>query len=173
MVRQASLRVVGLALVAGTAIACSSQSFDPAAPADLKGQYSINITNGANGCQFANWTEGAQTANIGFKLDQTNSSLAGTVQGAAGIYLQLVAGTDTFTGTINGVSFSLSAAGRNYKDAGCTYNVVAIIDGKQVGKDGVEGTITYKYISAVGAACGIKATACTTVQSFNGARPPT
>ncbi len=172
MARQASLRVIALVLAAGAAVACSSQTFDPA-PANLKGQYSINITNGANACQFANWQEGAQTSNIGFALSQTNTSLAGTVQGAAGIYLQLVAGTDTFTGTISGVTFSLSAAGRNYKDPGCTYNVVAVIDGKQVGKDGVEGTITYKYINAVGASCGIKATACTSVQNFNGSRPPT
>ena len=82
MARQASLRILAVVLAAGAAVACSSQTFDPA-PANLKGQYSINITNGTNGWQFANWTEGAQKSGIGVKVDQSNAARGGTGPGDA------------------------------------------------------------------------------------------
>lgn len=174
MARQALARVLAFALVAGTAVACSSQSFDTT-PTNFAGTYTVNLTNGANGCQFPNFTEGAQTSNINIVLSQTNATLVGSVQGLAGAYLNLVAGTSTFTGNIVATTFSLSAAGKHYDDkpGPCSYNVVAIIDGKQSAKDAIEGTITYKYIDLVGSACPPKTTTCTTVQNFNGTRPPT
>ncbi len=168
------VRLSAVLVLAGTAIACSASTYDTT-PVNFAGTYTVNLTNGKNDCQLANWTEGAQTSGISIVMSQTNTTLIGTVQGIPGAYLKLIAGTDTFNGNISSNTFSLSAAGKHYDDkpGPCSYNVVAIIDGKQSAKDAIEGTITYKYIDLVGAACAPKTTTCTSVQSFNGTRPPT
>src|SRR5262245_10087305 len=62
-------------------------------PADVAGQYTINVTSGPNGCQFPNWTEGAMTTNIDFTITQDSkdpTKITGTLGGLAGTYADLV-----------------------------------------------------------------------------------
>src|SRR5262245_52233176 len=68
------------------------------APADVTGHYTINVTSGPNGCQFANWTEGAMTTNIDFTITQDikdPTMITGTLGGLAGTYADLVLGSHT------------------------------------------------------------------------------
>ena len=59
------------ALLAGVLAACSSS------PVDVTGDYSVQLTNGSNGCMFANYTVGNMTMDVPVTVTQTRvSSLA-------------------------------------------------------------------------------------------------
>src|SRR5262245_57064299 len=68
-------------------------------PADVAGDYSISLTNGENGCDFANWMEGETATNVPVVITQGSEGeedqATAVVNGAAGTYLDLVLGSRT------------------------------------------------------------------------------
>src|SRR5437763_1620027 len=90
--------------------ACSSTSSN-GAPADVSGNYTVLVTNRANGCAFANWTEGSKSANIPFAITQNGTTVSGSVGGLSGAYIAIVLGTNTFSGTAAGSTISMTATG--------------------------------------------------------------
>ena len=153
--------------------ACSAQTFTPAT-ANAAGSYTIALTNDVNDCQLGNWTQGNTSSGIPFDVTQNGTSIVGKVGGGAGLVIAVWLGSAQFTGTVTGNQVVLTnLSNKPAKDGLCDYNTQAKIDGTLSG-DVLTGTITYSYIPANGTAgaCGFRNT-CTSVQKFNGTRPPT
>jgi hypothetical protein len=141
------------------------------APANVTGTYTTNLTNGANGCMFSNWTEGNVTSGIPIMLTQSGTAVTGTVMGAAATYLDVLLGSHVFVGNVSGHELDLVLHGsRSATTGGCTAMANAEIHGTLVG-DTLTGTITYSAVTNHDPSCGYLET-CTSTQSFNGVRPP-
>ncbi|CAN5369065.1 hypothetical protein BH09MYX1_BH09MYX1_63440 [soil metagenome] len=120
---------------------------------------------------FQNWTVGESKTGIPFDVNQNGVDVSGKISGWIGGFLNFIAGTDTLIGTVSANVFTMKILSKEATDAGCTSKVQIKADGKLVG-DAVDGTLTYSYIIiSGGAACSTKST-CTSVQTFNGTRPP-
>ena len=141
-------------------------------PANVAGDYAVNLTNKDNGCAFPNWTVGQMTSNIAMTIVQSGSDVTATVGGLGGAFLVAVLGSASFTGTASGNSIDLTLFGtRNATQGSCSYTVNAEIDG-QIGGDLLEGTIDYKTATNGSPDCGALQ-GCASEQAFNGTRPPT
>ena len=169
-----SVAVVSVLIAGAVGLgACSAQTFTPA-PVNAAGSYSISVTKDINDCQFANWVQGDTASGIPFDITQSGTSIVGTLGGVAGVFAALALGSAQFNGTVTGNDLVLTdLSNKPTKDAGCDYNTQAKVNGTLNG-DVVTGTITYSFIPANGTAgaCGFRNT-CTSVQKFNGTRPPT
>ena len=140
--------------------------------ADVTGDYSVAVTNGANGCDLANWTEGSSAQNISVQITQDGDSVSADVGGATRVVLDLWLGGHVFTGTVDGDDLSLRLTGSNAQSSGnCAYTYDAVLDATVDG-DTLTGTIRYEAQTNGGTDCGTL-TGCATVQDFNGTRPPT
>ena len=161
------LLVPGLVVVA---VACSSSSDLP--PEDLTGSYTINVTNRENGCNFQNWTVGQSSANIPFTITQQGSNgITGSVGGAAGLYLDAILATHTFSGSVSGPTGTMTATGsRSLSQGNCAYtlNANAVIS---LSGNTINGSITYVPQTNKGSDCGVLNT-CTSRQELSGSRPP-
>jgi len=169
-------RSLVLVALAGVLAACSSQSFD-STPTNFAGSYTINLTNDANACALGNWEVGKSTPSLPFTVTQAagGQDINGTLGGGAGIYLKVVTGTDTLTGSAAVGSFTMSTTTNDLQDAQeqtCKYRLIVKAEGTQTAKDAIAGTITYSVISVTGT-CTTKTVGCKSVQKFNGSRPPT
>ena len=139
-------------------------------PVDAAGTYTIALTNQANECMLANWTEGDSTSNIEVVISQSGSSATADVGGLAGTYLDLILGSSSFNGEVDGDELNLLLIGTTEGTApGCTYTVDAYLDAELDG-DVLTGTITYRP-NPIEGTCGVLET-CSNVQAFNGTRPP-
>lgn len=164
-----SALMVGVSLLG----ACSAETFTPAI-VNAAGSYSIALTYGINDCQLGSWTQGATSSGLPFDITQNGTSIVGTLGGAVGIITVVWLGSAQFSGTVTGNDLVLTNLSNTpAKDGPCEYNVQAKVEGKLNG-DVVTGTITYSDIPANGtaSACTFRNT-CTSVQKFNGTRPPT
>lgn len=153
--------LAALAVVAG----CSGE------PADVAGNYSVAVTNGQNGCNFDNWTEGEATANIPVVVTQDGVEVSAEVQGIVGGFLGLWLGSNVYTGEIDGNSLQLTLYGDNSTTVGnCTYTInstmVADFD-----NDVLRGQLRYQAATNGNPDCAALQ-GCVTIQEFNGARPP-
>lgn len=158
--------VVGLVLLPG----CGSDSFNTP-PADFSGTYSVAVTNGANGCNFQNWTVGENAANTPVTITQDGSNVTADVGGVPAIYYGLILGGHVFQGTVSGHSMSMSIHGTpSFKQGNCTYTVIATLTGKLDGNS-ISGNIDYSAATNGGADCGAL-DKCASTQSFAGSRPP-
>jgi hypothetical protein len=152
------------------AIALAACSDTP--PANVAGTYTVNITDEANGCNLQNWQQGNQTTGIPVAVTQTGSTAQAIVQGASGAYVNLVIGGSTFDGSVSGPHLDAALHGtRAYTMANCTYTFTATLDAT-LAKDTLSGTITYTPATNGSPDCGTLAS-CSSVQNFNGLRPPT
>lgn len=141
-------------------------------PADVAGSYTISITNGANGCALANWTEGNTSSGIAVTITQDGESVQAAVGGVAGGVLNVVLGSATFTGDVDGHDVGLSIVGTVARNQGnCAYTYDALLDGTSA-DDFLSGTIEYRARTNGGTDCGTL-TGCVSTQQFNGTRPPT
>jgi hypothetical protein len=61
----------------GLAAACGSD------PANVAGTYAMALTNRANGCAIANWTEGPIGGTVTMVVTQSGASASADVQGLA------------------------------------------------------------------------------------------
>ncbi len=156
-----SLAVLGV-------VACSGGG-GPAA--DFTGNYTVAITNKDNGCNYPNWTVGNTASGIPLTVTQSGDSVTGTVTGLTGTYMNLVLGTNTFTGSGSGATVTLTAYGtRNATSGNCAYTTNAIISATLTG-DALQGTISYTPKTNGSPDCGALAS-CASVQAMSGARPP-
>lgn len=154
-----------LVLLALLASACNDD------PADFRGDYTIALTNGDNGCGFANWTEGDTATGVQFTITQEGSAITGIIGGGTGWWATVVLGDDTFTGTVDGDSTTMTLYGTNSaQQSGCTYTVNATMNGDLDG-DYLSGTIDYRASTNGSPDCGTLEN-CLTRQMFNGTRPP-
>jgi hypothetical protein len=140
-------------------------------PANVAGNYSVNLTNKDNGCNFANWTVGQMTSGIAITVTQSGGDVTATVGGLGGAFLTAVLGSASFTGTADGNAIDLKLFGtRSATMSGCAYTVNAHLTGGIAG-DLLEGSIEYTPATNGSPDCGVLAT-CTNAQAFNGTRPP-
>lgn len=153
-------RLILLALCVG----CSSS------PANVAGDYTVAGTDRTNGCNFQNWMEG-NTFNADVTITQNGSSATATVNGAAGLALDLLLGTHTFTGSVDGNAIKLTATGTRANTSGnCTYTYNSEIDATLTG-DTLTGKINYRAATNNNSDCAT-IQGCTSYQDFNGTRPP-
>jgi hypothetical protein len=158
------------ASLASIAAACGGSSFQTQAPADISGNYSVTLTNQANGCMFANWTVGSSAQDLHIAIQQQGASASATVSGVAALVLDVILGTPTFQGAVQGESFSLTAFGSNQgKDGMCTFTIKVTMAGSIDG-DAIQGTLTYSETTNGSPACDYHST-CTSVETFAGVRP--
>ena len=146
---------------------CSS---DNEFTADVAGNYTIAITNGASTCKFDNWVEGKTTSGIGLAITQDGQKIRGTLDGVTGALFTLLFGSADFDGTIKGSSVNLTNYGsRAMQDGNCSYTYNSSVSATQ-SKDTIEGTITYATKTNDNPDCA--AVECSATQRFNGTRPP-
>lgn len=156
------LRVVGVLVLVG---GCGGE------PANVAGMWSMNVTNGENGCSIDNWTVGDTTEAVPLTLTQADATVNGSVGGTVGVGANLVFGTNQLSGLASGRHVDLRLVGRAQSSGSCAYTPVLDLSA-DVNGDTMSGTITWSYDTNSSADCGYRAT-CETVQSMNAARPPT
>lgn len=142
---------------------------------DFTGEYNTNVTNGENACNFENWTVGQSTANIPVSVTQTEEHVQAEVKGLVGLGMNLILGSATFAGTGSGISLDLALIGDVQGTRGpndeCVFTTNATLDATLNG-DLLQGTITLTPVTNGHTECA-ELNDCTSVQSFNGLRPPT
>lgn len=165
-----TVTIVGMtrfALLALVVVAACSSS-----PANVAGDYSVALTNRANGCNFQNWTVDATTQGVSVTITQQDADATATVNGVAGGYLDVVLGGHAFAGTVDGDDVDLTLFGTRSGTMGnCTYTFNAIMHGTLAG-DALSGTIDYAAKTNGNPDCA-PIEGCATVQEFAGVRPPT
>ena len=140
-------------------------------PADVAGDYTLAITNGANDCNFANWTEGDTSTGTPLTVTQSGDSITGTVGGSAGLFLDLWLGSRVYTGKVDGKTLRLTLYGSQANQTGnCTYTVNSNVRASS-SDDVLVGNIEYTAATNGNPDCATIED-CVSRQSFNGTRPP-
>lgn len=161
------MRSLFLGFVGAAALACASCS----GAANIAGDYSVSVTDGANGCNLADFTQGDTATGITVTITQSGSDATLVVGGAVGLEFEAALGSATFTGKVDGQHFELTLYGtRSYTMNSCTYTLDTTISGDEAA-DVIEGTATYKAATNGSPDCG-SIQGCSSVQTFNGTRPP-
>ena len=158
------MRSLGMILLA--CVGCSSD------PADVEGDYTIAVTNRDNGCQFANWTVGEQSASIPVTVTQSDTTVTAQIKGVTGTFVAFALGSATYTGEIDGDHLALDLFGtRSQMSGNCafTYNssIIGDVDG-----DTLTGRVEYTAATNNNPDCAA-IEGCLSYQEFNGTRPPT
>jgi hypothetical protein len=161
--------VLVLVLALGGALLGSSCS---SSPVNAAGNWSVNLTNGANGCALSNWTAGETTSGVPLTIGQSGSAVTGEIGGSTGVAAGVVFGTNQFSmGAVNGNRVDMRLTGRAASMGGCAYTPVLDLSGTISG-DTMTGSVVWSYDTNSSADCGMLAT-CESVQAMNGSRPPT
>lgn len=154
-----------LILLVGLACGCGSD------PVNAEGQYTINVTNKDNGCNFQNWTVGDSATNIGVAINQQGTSANADVMGATRVYLDLILGSHIFNGTVDGSDLDLKIAGtRSTTQGNCTLTIDSELLAT-LNRDTLTGRINYHYHGNGNTDCA-PYDGCTSYQDMNGTRPP-
>ena len=106
------------------------------------GDYTVTVTDRANGCNIPNWTAGMMTTAT-VTLTQSSNNVTAVVTGLGGLALDVGLGSHSFTGKINGSTLDLDLFGTRSNSSGnCTYTINAkiraVLDG-----DMLTGQIDY------------------------------
>jgi len=137
--------------------------------ANAAGDYSIVVTNGDNGCNFASWTAGS-TATAAVTVTQGGNNVTASVTGLGAVVLDAAIGGHAYSGKISGGDLDLRLFGSRTSTAGnCTYTfnseIHAVLD-----RDALTGHIDYVSATNNNPDCaGI--TGCRSSQEFTGTRP--
>jgi hypothetical protein len=154
-----------------TVLACSS-STTTAPPVNVTGNYTVDVTNEANGCNIGNWTQGQQSKGIPVAITQQGASVTATVTGLVGAFMVAGIGTNTFAGTLTGAVATMNATGTVQGTQGsCTFTTNASVQATFNG-DTMQGTVTYTRVPTMATSACSSLQGCQSVQSFAGARPP-
>ncbi|MEO8698640.1 MAG: hypothetical protein ABI867_01320 [Kofleriaceae bacterium] len=154
-----------LSLVMALVAACSGSD------ADVEGDYTIALTNRDNGCMFANWTVGDQTTGVPVVIGQDGSNVTATVNGGAGLVLDVALGARTYTGDIDGDDLVLELFGTRGQQMGnCSFTYNSTIDAT-LDDDSLTGRIEYRAATNGNPDCSALED-CLSFQDFNGTRPP-
>jgi hypothetical protein len=140
-------------------------------PVNAAGSWAVNVTNGANGCSLDNWTAGETTSAVPLQITQSGSVVTAVVGGATGTVADLVFGTRTFNGSVNGNDLDARLVGRAGSMGGCAFTPVIDLSA-QISGDTMMGTLVWSYDTNSNPDCGMMAT-CESIQAMNGSRPPT
>jgi hypothetical protein len=152
-------------MAALTLAACDSS------PANVAGDYTLNLTNHEDSCAFPSWTEGNSTSGVAFTITQNGSAIDGTIGGVAGAYVDALLGSKTFNGSVDGDQLTLVLHGtRAFNQGGCTYTVTGTATAT-LASDVLQGTIVYTTATNGSPDCGTLE-GCHATQVFNGTRPP-
>lgn len=162
--RLAPALVLVLGALALTPSGCTSS------PVNTAGNWSINLTNGANGCMLDNWTPGESTTGVPVTFTQSGSTVTATVSGAYATALDIYFGTHVFSGSVDGNRVDARLVGRPAGSGSCAYTPVIDLSGTITG-DNIVGQLIWSFDTNASADCGMYAT-CETDQSMNGSRPP-
>jgi hypothetical protein len=139
--------------------------------ANIAGNYNVTVTDGQNGCNFGNWTQGMMSSNIPFDITQQGTNASGTVGGVTGGLIAIVEGSATFNGTVGSNVFDLKLVGMRALSMGaCAYTINAEAVGTITG-DTITGTIDYSAMTNGSPDCGVL-TGCHSHQDFTGVRAP-
>lgn len=137
--------------------------------ADVAGNYTLAITNGASTCSFE-WEEGKEATGIALELTQQRKEIHGTIGGATGGLFTLLFGSAEFDGSISGNSLSMTNYGsRPTQQGNCSYTYNSTVQATQT-SDSIDGTITYSTKTNGNPDCS--AVECSATQKFSGSRPP-
>jgi len=142
------------------------------APAEVGGDYTVNLTNGENGCNFDNWTVGDTTTGVPLVVTQNEDQVQLDANGTGGVALDVVLGSSIWNGQVAGNNVTAALIGsRSANMGGCTYTVTVDLDASVDG-DVIEGQLIWRPVTNMHADCGVLE-GCQTLQTFNGLRPPT
>jgi len=142
------------------------------APADVAGNYTVNVTNGENECGFGGWDPDGETLAVPVVITQDGDVVQVTVEGAPGVFFDIVAGSRRFNGTVGGSHVQGDLIGSvTGRQGDCAYTITVELDA-DVSGDVIMGQLAYRPITNHHADCGVLET-CSNVQLFNGTRPPT
>lgn len=148
-------------------LACAACAGD----ADIEGNYTVALTNRDNGCALAGWTVGEQTSGVPVAIVQEGSAANATVTGVAAIGLNLLLGTNVFTGTVDGDDVRLTAVGDVALSSGnCAYTFDGVILAT-AGANSLAGRVEYRAVTNNQPDCAAIA-GCLSYQDFSGSRPP-
>lgn len=160
-----SLLVLTLSLLGAFALA-------GCAPVNAAGNWSVNLTNDANGCSLDNWTAGETTSGVPLTITQSGSSATGEVGGVTGTGATIIFGTNRFEmGTVSSNHVDLRLTGRAGSMGSCAYTPILDLSGT-INGDTMSGRVVWSYDTNSSADCGAMAT-CESIQLMNGSRPPT
>lgn len=152
--------------IAWITLACAAAA---CGDANVAGNYTAAITNGADGCSIG-WDVGEQ-ANATFTVNQSGSDVTLLVTGGAVFFFSVLLGADTFTGSVDGDDVDASLIGtRSQTSGGCVFTLNAKISATQDG-DAMNGRVEYRTATNGHADCGSRET-CVSRQDFNATRPP-
>jgi hypothetical protein len=163
---------VAVAVVPSAAACGGNSSSTTLTSADVAGSYTVDVTNGQNGCNMGGWTDGAMSTGIGVTVAQNGTQLTATVGGLVGAFLSAGLGTNTFTGPLVGESATMTATGTvQVAQGSCTFTTNATIQAAFSG-DTMQGTVTYQRVPVSTSSGCAALQGCMSVQNFSGVRPP-
>src|SRR5258708_5571877 len=154
-------------LAALLATACSgSSSTTTFTGANVSGNYTVNVTNGSNGCNMGGWTDGAMSSGIAVALSQNGTQLTATVGGVVGLFMTAGIGTNTFSGALVGSQGSMTATGTVQGAQGsCTFTTNATVNATFSG-DTMQGTVTYTRVPTAQSSGCAAIQGCQSIQNF-------
>nr|HEX4314179.1 hypothetical protein [Kofleriaceae bacterium] len=159
----------GFAYFAAAAAACVLAACS--SPANVAGNYTVDLTDEANGCNLSNFTQGQSTSGVSVSITQKDSDVTVAVTGVAGAYLMTVLGSSTFDGSVSGDGFDAKLIGTTAgHSSNCTFTFDADLHG-DLAKDSISGTIDYTPQTNGSPDCST-IMGCTSTQNFSGTRPP-
>ena len=168
MVLKARDLLIMTAVAAVGPLACGDDEDPP--PADVEGDYSVNLTNGENTCPIE-WTEGETTTGVPVTLTQNGSDVTGEITGVAGAVVDAILGQGEFEGSVSGSAISLVREGTNELPAGaCRFRIRAVLSATLSG-DTLSGTLLYTPVTDGDSECAAIET-CSATAQMNGARAP-
>jgi hypothetical protein len=157
-----SLLVLGLG-------GCDSSGEFTSDVADVAGNYTVAVTNGASSCSF-DWQEGQVSTGIELAITQDAANLHAALGGVTGALFTLLFGSPDFDGTVSGSQLELTNYGQRTSQQGnCSFTYNSVVDAKLTG-DSIEGTLT--YVSKTNGNPDCAAVECSASQRFAGSRPP-
>lgn len=138
--------------------------------ANAAGDYTVTLTDGDNGCNLPNFTNGA-TSTATVTLTQGGNDVTAVVTGVAGLALDIGLGGHSFTGKINGSDLDLHLFGTRSNTSGnCTYTLNATIRATVSGAN-LGGQIDYTSATNGNPDCST-IDKCDSFQDLSGTRAP-
>lgn len=160
------MRLPTLLVIVASSLACGGGT-----PSNFAGTYSVTVVDGANNCNMNNWTQGNSTANIPVQITQDNTLAQVTIQGLVGGLLSLLIGTNVFSGSVSGNTFTATPhLGTNKQtQQSCVYTYNTTLSSTIDANNNLSGTISYTPQTNNDPTCGALQT-CVNQQTFTGAR---
>ncbi|HUJ58429.1 MAG TPA: hypothetical protein VLX92_08050 [Kofleriaceae bacterium] len=146
--------------------ACSSS------PANVAGDYTVNLTEETNGCMFMNWMMSKSITGVTVTITQSGSTVTAVVTGAgADVALDAALGSNAYDGKVDGDSLDLSIQGSVPHQMGnCAFTYNSTIDAT-LSDDTLTGTVNYTAATNNNSDCAT-IQGCKSYEDFNGTRPP-